>query len=264
MNINDLKLSLIDDEIKKYVFLKSEKLNLYTLNLIDFITKQPEYKQIVSYDSFDQIDYIIGILFLTEMNRYCKLNKINIHGYYLAYSMMVLFRDIRCFQQKLKSLDYSTHFITMLCSNINYMNDRVDPSNNVKNKINQNQSRLLIKVLPMINYILENICVVESNIILSKFFYVLLQTAQFMGSGNYNEPNLLRLSEYYANIFYSWIYSSNQMTATPTPAQSVEFYDNYLNYKNKLIYSLIELNLNSETIDALIAHVDREIVKNIN
>lgn len=260
MGIKDLKLSLFDDEIKKYVFFESEKLNLYTLNLIDFITRQSESKQIISYELFEQIDYVVGILFLTEMNRYCKLNKINIHGYYLAYSVMVLFRNIRCSQQKLKSLDYSTHFITMLCSNINYMNDRVDASNSVKNKINQNQSKLIIGVLPIINYILENICVVEINIILSKFFYVLLQTAQFAGSGNYNEPNLLRLSEYYTNIFYSWIYSSNQMTAS----QSVEFYDNYLNYKNKLIYSLIELNMNSETIDALIAHVDREIVKNIN
>lgn len=263
MNINDLKTALANNASVKYAFFESEKLNLYTLNLMGFIDGQPASRIIdIDHDSFEQIDYVIGILFLTEMNRYCKINKMSIHGYYLAYFMMGLFHAIRNPQQKSNPLNYSTHFITMLCSNMNYMNDRVDPSNSVKNIINQNQSRLLIKVFPIVNYISENLSASTTmcSTTLSKFFYVLLQTAKFMGSGNYDEPNLLRLSEYYTNIFYSWMYSTNQMT----PDESIEFYDNYLSYKNKLIYSLIELNLSSETIDVLIAHVDRQIVKNIH
>ena len=59
------------------------KINLYKENIIKFIKTQ---NQILILDKISDIDYLIGILFLTEMNRYCKTNKISIHGYYISYS----------------------------------------------------------------------------------------------------------------------------------------------------------------------------------
>ena len=101
--------------------------------------------------------------------------------------------------------------------------------------------------------------------ILSKFFYLLLQTAKFLGSGIYLDPNLVRLSEYYANIFYTWL-KSNDINFLNYIGQTdlTEMYENYLNYKNKLNYSLIELNLNSETLDEIIECIDNEIIENLS
>lgn len=86
-----------------------------------------------------------------------------------------------------------------------------------------------------------------------------------MGSGNYSEPNLLRISEYYANIFYI-LFKSNDINFINllNDKTFTEIYDNYLNYKNKLNYSLIELNLNSETLDEIIKYLDEQIVENLS
>ena len=86
-----------------------------------------------------------------------------------------------------------------------------------------------------------------------------------MGSGIYLDPNLVRLSEYYANIFYTWL-KSNDINFLNYIGQNdlTELYENYLNYKNKLNYSLIELNLNSETLDEIIDCIDNEIIENLS
>ena len=56
----------------------NEKIGLYKENLIKFIIEQKN--KIIQIGTIEEIDYIIGILFLTETNKYCKLNKITIHG----------------------------------------------------------------------------------------------------------------------------------------------------------------------------------------
>ena len=290
----------------------NSKINLYKDNLIKFIELQNN--KIIKIENIDNIDFIIGILFLTEMNRNCKNNKINIHGYYLSYSFINLFNKIK--NKLLKSekitIDDINHFWLSLSNNIDYLNSRVDSTNNIKNKINTNLTKLIIEILPLINNLihykkkhnikkiniikldLENndknitsnlsnessssfkintklikhkYCNIDCydcwvNNILSKFFYILLITAKFMGSGIYFEPNLKRLSEYYSNIFYTYIKSFN-LENINSKIINVEIFENYMNYKNKLNYSLLEMKLNSETIDEIINYIDNIIIKNI-
>lgn len=264
----------------------NEKIGLYKENLIKFIIEQKN--KIIPIGNIEEIDYIIGILFLTETNRYCKLNKITIHGYYLAFTFINIFNKLR---KKLnKGYDFQicdmTHFIISLSKNINYLGSRVDASNPIKNKILTTLPKFNIDILNLLNEIFEfkknhnetNNTILDLNkkycdlccndcwiSILSKFFYLLLQTAKFLGSGNYSEPNLLRISEYYANIFYI-LFKSNDINFINllNDKTFTEIYDNYLNYKNKLNYSLIELNLNSETLDEIIKYLDEQIVENLS
>jgi hypothetical protein len=268
----------------------NEKIGLYRENLIKFIIEQKN--KIIPIGSIEEIDYIVGILFLTETNRYCKLNKISIHGYYLSYTFINIFNKIR---KRLNSgytfgIVDQTHFILSFSKNINYLNSRVDGTNITKNKILNGIPKFQIDILTLLNEIMVfnknhetykintngininytnvycNDCCMDCWInILSKFFYLLLQTAKFMGSGMYNEPNLLRISDYYANIFYI-LFKSNDINFINglTEKSYTEVYDSYLNYKNKLNYSLIELNLNSETLDEIIKYIDTCIVENLS
>ena len=48
----------------------NNKINLYKENLIKFIIGQKE--KIILFGNIEQIDYIVGVLFLTESNRYFK------------------------------------------------------------------------------------------------------------------------------------------------------------------------------------------------
>lgn len=264
----------------------NEKIGLYKENLIKFIIEQKN--KIIPIGSIEDIDYIVGILFLTETNRYCKLNKISIHGYYLSYTFINIFNKIR---KRLNSgytfgIEDQTHFILSLSKNINYLNSRVDGSNTTKNKIINGLPKFQMETISLLNEIMlynnknhltEVLNSNEINVyckdncidcwinILSKFFYLLLQTAKFLGSSLYNEPNLLRISDYYANIFYILLKSDDiNFINKLTEKTYTEVYDNYLNYKNKLNYSLIELNLNSETLDEIIKYIDECIVENLS
>ena len=104
------------------------KINLYKDNLIKFIKTQD---QIIKLDKISDIDYLIGILFLTEMNRYCKANKISIHGYYIAYSLINLFIKIKTKLVKKDKITYKdlNHFWLCLANNIDYLNTRIDETN---------------------------------------------------------------------------------------------------------------------------------------
>lgn len=273
----------------------NEKIGLYKENLIKFIIEQKN--KIIPIGSIEEIDYIVGILFLTETNRYCKMNKITIHGYYLSYAFINIFNKIR---KRLNGgytfgIEDQTHFIISLSKNLNYLNSRIDSSNTTKNKILIGLPKFQMDILSLLNEIMlfekdhsvdttgstgstgstntigtTNIYCKDNCIdcwinILSKFFYLLLQTAKFLGSGTYNEPNLLRISDYYANIFYILFKSDDvNFINVLTEKSYTEVYDSYLNYKNKLNYSLIELNLNSETLDEIIKYVDTRIVENLS
>jgi hypothetical protein len=275
---------------------KYNKIKLYRENLINFIKTQDN--KIILLEKINEIDYLIGILFLTEMNRYCKNNNISIHGYYIAYSFINFFSKIRKKLIKSYKLNYNdlNHFWISLANNIDYLNNRVNNANNIKDKINNNLSKLIIILNPyffsLINYknthkddilmthinisinsnssipIIDKnkydeiycdkkcyICCIDE--ILKKFLYVLLFTAKFMGSGDIKpEPNLLKLAEYYANIFYTYI-KLNDKNNIPT----CEVFDNYTNYKNRLVDSIIELKIQSATIDELLDYLDKIISK---
>ena len=281
----------------KYKYKVNEKINLYKENLIKFINTQKDI--IIPICSLDDIDFLIGILFLTETNRYFKQNKIIIHAYYLAYTFINLFNKIRkkMLIGYIFELSDINHFILSLSNNINYLNSRIDSSNNLKNKINNNISNFILEILPILNKLIEynkhhdndinNLEIIDTKYIdskkynknkccdiecyfcwishiLTKFFYILLQTAKFLGSGSYNDPNLLRLSEYYANLFYTLFKSRDKIFMhNNVDTLYTELYENYLNYKNKLNYSLIELDLNSETLDEIIKYLDNLIIENL-
>jgi hypothetical protein len=292
------------------------KINLYKENLIKFIIIQKD--KIIPIGSIEQIDYIIGILFLTETNRYFKQNKISIHSYYLAYTFINLFNKIRkrIFESYEFNIEDINHFIIALSKNIDYLNSHVDSSNNIKNKININFSKYIIEILPILNTLVtykkshnnkkdlkeKNNKVIENSETilksndsqknskdntsndsdiykycdtqcyncltsetLSKFFYILLQTAKFLGTGIYKDPNLLRISEYYSNIFYTWLKSTDIVFINYNEKNiHTELYENYLMYKNKLNYSLLELNLNSETLDEIMKYLDDDIIENLS
>lgn len=271
------------DIINKYN--NNQKIELYKENLIKFIIEQKE--KIIPIGSIEEIDYIVGILFLTETNKYCKLNKLTIHGYYLSYTFINIFNKLK---KKLNGnykfeIEDQTHFILSLLKNLNYLCSRVDDMNKIKNKIINNLSKFQIDIIKLLNEIFfyninhdNNSLIIEDKYlycnkncmdcwinVLSRFFYLLLQTAKFLGSGTYYEPNLQRISEYYANIFYILFKSDDiNFINLLTDKSYTEIYDNFLNYKNKLNYSLIELNLNSETLDEIIKYLDESIVENLS
>lgn len=274
----------------------NQKIGLYKENLVKFIIEQKN--KIIPVGSIDEIDFIVGILFLTETNKYCKQNKITIHGYYLAYTFLNIFNKLkkRLISEYEFEISDVIHFMTSLSKNIEYLCSRVDSQNKTKNKILNNYAKFssdMIKLLEEIisyknhhikklidannqndldkNFINEKKKYCNLNcancwiFILTKFFYLLLQTAKFMGSGLYNEPNLLRISEYYSNIFFIFLKSNDIDFINCLDEKSyTDVYDNYLNYKNKLNYSLIELNLNSETLDEIIKYLDDQIVENLS
>lgn len=276
----------------------NQKIGLYKENLIKFIIEQKN--KIIPIGTIDEIDFIVGILFLTETNKYCKQNKITIHGYYLAYTFTNIFNKLkkRLITEYEFEINDIIHFITSLSKNMEYLCSRVDSQNKTKSKILNNYAKFssdIIKLLEEIisfknyhdgeeklmdvgdkkdidkNFINDKKKYCNANcancwiFVLTKFFYLLLQTAKFMGSGLYNEPNLLRISEYYANIFFIFLKSNDIGFINNLDEKSyTDVYDNYLNYKNKLNYSLIELNLNSETLDEIIKYLDDQIVENLS
>ena len=275
------------------------KIKLYK----DNISKYLENNNLKIID-IEEIDYIIGILFLTEMNRYCKINKINIHGYYIAFSIINLFNKIK---KKLLSnasidIDDINNYILYLSYNIDYLNSRVDSINPIKNIINNNFSKFIIEI----NHILLNlvkfnkkhksksvnnlndnnknnndidttilnlsynniycnnqcyICWIDN--VLSKFFYLLLITAKFMGSGEVKkDPNLIKISEYYSNIIYTYIKLMNSENLSSDNYSNL--FNNYIDNKNKLYYLLIELKINSDTFDEIIVFLDNIIINKLN
>ncbi len=321
---------------------KYNKIKLYKENIIKFISNQNNPN--INLSKLSDIDYIVGILFLTEMNRYCKNNKISIHGYYLATSFINIFYKIRNKLVNTCNLSNSdiNEFYLNLAFNVDYLNSRIDSTNQIRNKINYNLSKLIIEINPIFlnlcsfkkrhslekdisdinisaisnkslksnksalsnsflsdgiennnenfnnenfnneNFNNENInnkifnkkifnskiycdtkcyfCWVDN--ILVNFFYVLLVTAKYMGSGDFKDPNLKKLSEYYSNIFFTYIKVND--CEKIDEIYSFELFDNYIEYKNKLNYSLIELKINSDTVDEIVNFLDSIIIKKLS
>jgi hypothetical protein len=287
-------------------FEKYNKLFLYKKGLVKFIDlqiNQDKKWNIAKHNlcnKLNNIDYIIGILFLTEMNRYCKINDISIHGYYITCALINLFLDIK--NKLMYGKEISTESIIFLfyniSNNIEYLNSRVDKNNKIKKKINENLLYLILEITPLLNDIVyykkvhqssnsdidnvwnihnieDNTNIEENNSkgicnkkcyccwvneILTKFIYILLIIAKYMGSGQVKEPNLYKLAEYYSNIFYV-ILKLDCITDFNTITEKFyqNIYINYQDYKSKLIYSIMELQINSDTIDEIIKFLDTYI-----
>ena len=261
--------------------MENNKLKLYKDNIIKFI----ENNNLKVNNKIEEIDYIIGILFLTEMNRYCKINKINIHGYYITYSLINLFIQVKNKLLMNNTIDIIdiTNFIVYISHNIAYLNSRVDLTNPIRQKINNNFSKFIIEINDILIYLTkyhknhdlsssennkENqinniycntkcyICWIDH--ILCKFFYLLLITAKFMGSGEFKkDPNLFKIAEYFSNIIYTYIKLNNNKLSIDI---YTNLFNNYFDYKNKLYYSMYEVKITSETFDEIINYLDKKIM----
>ncbi len=254
-----------------------KKLKLYKDNIIKFIENSN-----LKINNIQEIDYIIGILFLTEMNRYCKINKINIHGYYITYGIINLFIKIKNKLLNKSCIDVTdiTNYILYVSYNIDYLNSRVDVTNLVRQKINNNFSKFIIEINDILIYLVKyqkdhnlnssdenNSNTIYCNIqcyacwvdhILTKYFYLLLITAKFMGSGEVKkDPNLLKIAEYFSNIIYTYIKIFNNELSQELYEK---LFNNYIEYKNKLYYSMYEIEINSQTFDEIIKYFDKVVI----
>ena len=283
------KLSLYKDGLKKFIDLQINQENKWNKTKINLGNK------------LNNLDYIIGILFLTEMNRHCKSNNISIHGYYITCSLMNLFLNIK--NKILSGEKISSETIIFLfnniANNIDYLNSRVDSNNPIRKKINENISNLFMEITPLLNDIVyykkkhkaqQNFDLNNSKIIwnlnadvtnddveymgscnkncyscwvdeiLTKFNYILLIIAKFMGTGITKDPNLYKLAEYYSNVIYTILkLDSIENLNNFTDSFYHNLFANYQDYKTKLIYSIMELEINSDTIDEIIKFLDSDI-----
>jgi hypothetical protein len=213
---------------------------------------------------------MIGILpVLTGLFKYKKVHEIDDkHNY-----------EIESLSSESSDIEQNITFANKDLENINLLENKSIENQMVLDKLNLKQIQLdnkrVKKSSKNINKDVSKIdnnkfCNKECNqcwisCVLSKFFYILLKTAKFLGSGSYNDPNLNRLAEYYANIFYTWLKSNDILFINNNSSiLCTEFYENYLDYKNKLNYSLIELELGSDTLDEIIKFLDNNIIENLS
>lgn len=301
------------EDIKR--FSKYNKLILYKDGLVKFIelqinqqTKWNKTKKNL-INNLNNIDYIVGILFLTEMNRNCKNNNIMIHGYYITCALINLFSNIKnkLLYGKKISNESIIFLFNNIANNVDYLNSRVDVGNPIRKKINENLSNLILEITPLINDIVyfkkkhkaqqnlesdKNKIIIELNNdiqntsgieyqglcnkncyscwvgeIMTKFNYILLIIAKFMGTGIVKDPNLYKLAEYYSNIFFTILklesindYQNKNNIIVNSEIIYQILFTNYQDYKSKLIYSIMELGINSDTIDEIINYLDNDIM----
>ena len=265
----------IINDIKTY-----NKINLYKNNINKFIETQNDENIYIQIKNIDTIDYIIGILFLTEMNRYCKINKISIHGYYIAYAFINLFNKIKSklYYNILINNEIINIFWINFFKNIEYFYQRVDNSNLIKNKIKENLCKFVIEynkiLFKIINFhkkhLFENNLDLENTIycdikcytcwtkeILSNFIFLILITAKFIGSGEFKDPNLIKLSEYYSRIIFVYLkFNSSEIINNNI---KLDLFNIFLENKDKLNDSLKEINYLSNTIQEIIIFLNESI-----
>lgn len=207
------------------------------------------------------IEYLIPILFLTEMNRYCKINKISIHGYYIARSILFFYLNIKNYILYNKPIAYNiiTNFFENISINIDYLNSRLDDSKLIKKKINFNYHNLIIEIMPIIEKILLINKKNDYLDFLSNFFYILLLLAKFMGTGEYKDLNIIKLGEYYGNLFICCIMIDCKLIDD----NYQDLFETYINYKTILFESIYNNNYYSDTIDEIIKYIDFYIHQNL-
>lgn len=242
-----------------------DKIGLYKNNLIEYENKEKSKNILIKQYDFDDVDYIIGILFLTQMNMYCKLSNFTAHGYYIAYSFMVMFNEINFALKNDNKLEINviTYFWLSLTNNIVYLKEKIDnsPTINKRTKINiiNNLSKFINEISIITNNI-ANINIKNDENQYKLFFYMLLITAKYFGSGEYKDHNVERLSEYYSNIFLIHNKSKNIKPGN----NNIELFDMFMINQTKIHTSLFELGLNSNTLDEIINYINIKITENIS
>ena len=254
-----------------------KKIELYKNNLIDYENKQKINNSFLNNFDFDDMDYIIGILFLTKMNMYCKNNNFTAHGYYMAYALMTFFNVINNTlknDNKIES-DVVCYFWTSLTNNIIYLKERINSSPTINQDVKKNVAINMYKFMNEISIIItklvsHNLHYINNVISEDKhksvkdiyclFFLTLLTCAKFFGSGEYKDFNLERLSEYYTNLFI--IHKKSKSTKSDN--NDIEILDMFMTCQVKLITSLIELNLKSETLDEIIEYLNIKVTENLS
>jgi len=229
-------------------------IELYKKSIIDFTKK----------NELNEINYLIGIIFLSKMNKYCKENNIIYHGYYITDNFINLYSIINNYIIKKKHINpiIFIEFYNKLTENIKYMDERIN-NNIIKDKIKNN----LFKFIQIINPFFKKMINFSNNDnlnfkeiideILIPFFYILLITSKFMGSGIIEKnPNLLKISEYYSNIFYTHMTLNNNLNI-----HKQEIFNNYTDNKIKLHEAYININFNSNTITDILLYIDNIIIK---
>ena len=213
----------------------------------------------VSSIEFADIDYFVGILFLAHMNHYCKIDKIkHIHGYYVASSIMNLFIKIRHNTLATKDVLF---FYDNIGKHMEYFNYRCK-IDEIKIKINMEYYKFIVEITRYLNLIVnsnKNTDITEDIITLNNFFYILFITSKFIVTSVTKEPNLYKISEYYSNIFLVYLIISNNGKIEYSKKQLL--FNNYIDHKCKLNYSLNEMLLKSETNDEIVHFIDNYLMK---
>ena len=93
----------------------------------------------------------------------------------------------------------------------------------------------------------------------SPFFYILLIIAKFMGTGDYKDPNLIKLGEYYGNLFTCCIILENKLLDNNLQ----DLFETYISYKTILFESIYNNNYYSDTINEIIKYIDCFILQNL-
>ena len=232
----------------------SQKIELYKKSIIKF----------TNINNIDDIDYLVGIIFLSEMNKHCKNNKLNYHGYYITYPLIMLYEEIKNNILFSKNINKNTiiELYEGLCKNIEYLNDRIN-DNTIKTNINKNLYLMILDIKNEFKNITKDGIKSYIDIIdylLKPYFYILLKLSVYIGSGDITiKPNLYKISEYYANIFYTYIVLKKN-----TIENKQQLFENYTNNKIKLYESYLNLNNITDTIDEVIIYIDNIILKNFN
>jgi len=71
------------------------------------------------------------------------------------------------------------------------------------------------------------------------------------------------MSEYYSNIFFTYL-KIEDLNIKLDEHTRFEFFDKYIDYKNKINYSIIELKINSDTLEEIINFLDEFILLNLS
>jgi hypothetical protein len=80
-----------------------------------------------------------------------------------------------------------------------------------------------------------------------------------MGSGEVkNDPNLFKIAEYFSNIIYTYIKIKNNNLSQEIYSN---LFNNYIDNKNKLYYSMFEMKITSKTFDEIIIYLDKIIME---
>ena len=119
-------------------------IELYKKSIIDFTKK----------NELNEINYLIGIIFLSKMNKYCKENNIIYHGYYITDNFINLYSIINDYIINKKYINpiIFIEFYNKLTENIKYMDERIN-NNIVKDNIKNN----LFKFIQIINPFFQKI-----------------------------------------------------------------------------------------------------------